>query len=125
MTPSSASGLPTTAIQPFACGLYYVANIDGLEPREEELIREFLQESGSDLAFEDLASLPFEVDDLAIALETTYLRRLFLRAAIALVKLDGVFSDGERHAIGNIADAFRMTNAEFGDLEQEASRVRL
>ena len=47
------------------------------------------------------------------------------QVAVALVKADGIFSDAERHAIGELADAFGMTNAEFGELEQEAARLSL
>ena len=53
------------------------------------------------------------------------MRRVFIRAAVAMVKADGRFTDGERRALGQIADAFGMNNAEFGDLEQEATRVQL
>ena len=42
-----------------------------------------------------------------------------------IVKADGVYSDAERKAIGELADAFDLSNAEFGDIEQQATRVRL
>lgn len=122
---ASTLGLPSATVQAFARGLFEVAHVDGIETREEQLIREFLRDAGSTLKFEDLAALPFDADELALALETSYFRRLFVRTAIALVKLDGVFSDGERHILGEIADAFGLSNAEFGDLEQEAARTSL
>ena len=51
--------------------------------------------------------------EAAATLQTSYLRRIFIRAAIALVRADGVYSNAERHALGTIADA-------FGDPEWES-----
>ncbi len=119
------SGLPHDTIEAFARGLYYVAAVDGIEPREEDLLRNLLRETDSPLSFDDLGSRDFGPTDVAVALETSFLRRVFIRAAVAMVKADGRFTDGERRALGEIADAFNMNNAEFGDLEQEAARVQL
>jgi tellurite resistance protein len=96
-----------------------------MEDRERVLIEEFLREAGSELTVRDLDGTSFSATEAAMVLETTFLRRVFVKAAVALVKADGIFSDAERHAIGEIADAFGMSNAEFGDIEQEASRVDL
>jgi tellurite resistance protein len=109
----------------FARGLYYLANVDGLEDREQKLIEDFLTEAGSATKFADLKGTSFSATEAAMVLETSFLRRVFVKAAVALVKADGVFSDAERHAVGEIADAFGLNNAEFGDIEQEASRVNL
>jgi tellurite resistance protein len=118
-------GLSPEAAECFARGLYYLATIDGIDQREKTLIEEFLAESGASTTFDDLDGSTFSPLEAAMVLETTWLRRVFIKAAVAMVKVDGVFSDGERHAIGEIADAFGLSNAEFGDLEQEASRVAL
>lgn len=118
-------GLPHDTIEAFARGLYFVAGCDGIEPREADLLRNLLRETESTLTLDDLASKDYGPADVAMALETSFLRRVFIRAAVAMVKADGRFTDGERHALGQIADAFGMNNAEFGDLEQEAARVQL
>jgi tellurite resistance protein len=89
------------------------------------LIEEFLRETDSGIDFESLRETSFSPTEAAMMLETSYLRRLFIKVAVALVKADGTFSDAERHAIGEIADAFGLSNADFGDLEQQASRVSL
>jgi len=107
----------------FARGLYHLASVDGIDEKEEELISEFLEEAESTTTFEALKETKFTAQEAAITLETTYLRRVFVRAAVALVKADGIFSDAERHAIGELADAFGLSNAEFGDIEQEAARA--
>lgn len=120
-----AGGLSPEEIDVFARGLYYLANVDEMDPREESLIREFLAEAKSDLTLEGLASSTFSPTEAAMTIETTYLRRIFIRAAVALVKADGRFTDNERRAIGDIADAFGMSNSEFGELEQEAQRLSL
>lgn len=125
MTDSTDTGLTPEHAEVFARGLYHLATVDGLEDRERTLLEEFLEESGLDMKFDDLAGSSFSPTEAAMALETTFLRRVFIKAAVAMVKADGVFSDKERHAIGEIADAFGLSNAEFGDLEQEASRASL
>lgn len=122
---SSGGGLSPEVIDVFARGLFHLATVDGIDGREEKLIREFLEETGSSLAYEDLKGSAFSAIEAALVLETSHIRRTFMKAAIALVKADGVYSDAERKAIGELADAFDMSNAEFGDIEQQAGRVRL
>ncbi len=125
MNASNQGGLSQEAADIFARGLYALANIDGIEAREERLIKEFLAESGCDTKWEELTTSSFDPLEAAQVLETTWHRRMFVKAAIALVKADGTYSDAERTAIGSIADAFGLSNAEFGELEQQASRERL
>jgi len=121
----SSGGLSPEVIDVFARGLFHLANVDGIDGREEKLIREFLEETGSATRYEDLVGSEFSAMEAALVLETSHIRRTFMKAAIALVKADGVYSDAERKAIGELADAFDMSNAEFGDIEQQAGRVRL
>lgn len=118
-------GLTEDEVHVFARGLYHLATQDGIDPREEELIRGFLKDANSTLKWEDLAGSEFNPLEAAQALDTTYLRRIFIKAAVALVKADGNFSDKERHALGKIADAFGIDNTEFGDLEQAAAKASL
>jgi DnaJ-domain-containing protein 1 len=127
MTDKSELGsfLTPEEVDVFARGLYHLANVDGIDDREEQLIREFLDEAQSDLSIDDLKASPFLPTEAALMLRATYLRRVFIRAAVALVKADGKYTDRERRAIGEIADAFGMSNSEFGDLEQEAERMSL
>lgn len=119
------SQLTPDEIEVFARGLYHLAKIDGIDAREQQLIQEFLQESGSPLNLKQLEKLDFNPHEAAQILEASYLRRIFIKVAVALVKADGVYSDQERHALGEIADVFGLSNTEFGDLEQEASRISL
>jgi len=120
------SGLSTEAADLFARGLFHLANVDGMDQREETLLRDFMKESGSTLGFDDLKEdAGFSMHEAAQVLETSFQRRMFVMAAIAMIKADGEFSSAERHALGDIADAFGLSNAEFGDLEQEASRASL
>jgi tellurite resistance protein len=67
----------------------------------------------------------FGPQDVALTLEATFLRRVFMKAAIALVHADGVYTDNERRAIGEFAEAFGMSHTEFGELEQAAKKVDL
>jgi tellurite resistance protein len=122
---AAGGGLAPEVIDVFARGLFHLANVDGIDGREENLIREFLAETGSEVRYEDLRGSEFSVMEAALVLETSHIRRVFMTAAVALVKADGVYSDAERKAIGELADAFDMSNAEFGDIEQKAGRLRL
>ena len=125
MEQEKQSGLTPDEIDVFARGLYHLANVDGIDPSETDLIREFLQEAGSQLTIEDLQQTKFDARELPEALETSFLQPIFVRTAIALVKADGRFSDEERLAIGEVADALGMPNAEFGELEQQAAKMAI
>ena len=120
-----AAGLSNEEVEVFARGLYHLASVDGIEKEEIDLISEFLEETGSSITFDDLKDSTFIPYEAAQTLEATYLRRIFILSAITLVKSDGHFSDAERRALGEIADVFGLSNAEFGDLEQEAARQSL
>lgn len=117
----SGGGLTPEEIDVFARGLYYLASVDNnVDDREVKLISEFLEETKSSLTLEDLKQRQFSFYEAVQVLEKTFLRKIFVKAAIALVRSDGVYSDEERSALGSLADVFGLTNKEFGDLEQEA-----
>lgn len=118
----SDTGLTPDEVEIFARGLYYIASVDGIEPREADLIAEFLRDTGASISVEDLKGVAFSPIEAAQVLEATYLRRIFVKAAIALVKADGIYSDAERRALGEFADVFGLSNTEFGELEQDVSR---
>ena len=106
--------------------MYYLASVDNhLDDREVKLIEEFLTETGSQLTIAELSQRQFSMYEAVQVLETTYMRRIFVKAAIALVYSDGVYSDEERRALGTVADVFGLSNTEFGELEQEARRQGL
>jgi tellurite resistance protein len=117
----SGGGLTPEEIDVFARGLYYLASVDNnVDDREVQLISEFLQETGSALTLEEVRQRQFSFYEAVQVLEKTFLRKIFVKAAIALVRADGQYTDDERRALGTIADVFGLTNAEFGALEQEA-----
>ncbi|PRP90290.1 Tellurite resistance protein TerB [Enhygromyxa salina] len=126
MADNNDSGLSPREAEIFARGLWYLATIDGeADPREESLIREFLDEANSDVSWADVTRGDFAPIEAANLLETTFLRRIFMKVAVALVHADGVYTDNERNAIGEFADVFNMSNAEFGAIEQEGKKVGL
>jgi len=125
MAAADTAGLSPEEVDIFARGLYFLASADGIEAREADLIAEFLRDTGSPITLEELSSLSFSPIEAAQVLEASFLRRIFVKAAIALVKADGHFSDAERRALGEIADVFGLSNAEFGELEQDAARVNI
>ncbi len=121
----SQNGLTRDEVVVFANGLYYLAAQDGIDATEEKLIREFLTESGSDVAWDEIANDDFNPIEAAQSFQGSFMRRIFISAAVALVKADGEFSQPERVALGQIADAFGISNAEFGAIEQAASSASL
>ncbi len=119
--PESGGGLTPEEIDVFARGLYFLASVDNnVDDREVALISEFLAETGSKLTFDEVKERQFSFYEAVQVLDKTYLRKIFVKAAIALVRSDGVYSDEERRALGQIADVFGLSNTEFGTLEQEA-----
>jgi tellurite resistance protein len=122
----SGGGLTPEEIDVFARGLYFLASVDNnVDDREVQLISEFLQETGSRLTLDEVKERQFSYYEAVQVLDKTFLRKIFLKAAIALVHSDGVYTDEERRAIGTLADVFGLSNAEFGELEQEARRQGL
>ncbi len=120
-----AAQLNREQVEAFANGLYYLANVDGIDESERTLIAEFLQETDSGLTMEQVAAANVNPYDVADVLETAFQRRIFMRAAVALVHADGEYTDAERRAVGEFADAFGFNNAEFGELEQQAKRLKI
>ncbi|MFO7567222.1 MAG: hypothetical protein R6X02_31545 [Enhygromyxa sp.] len=126
MADNNDGGLRPQEVEVFARGLWYLATIDGeADEREQQLIREFLEETNSSLGWDEVTRGDFSPFEAANLLETSFLRRIFMKLAIALVHADGVYTDKERQAIGEFADAFGLNNAEFGEIEQSAKRVGL
>lgn len=126
MADNNDSGLRPHEVEVFARGLWYLATIDGeADAREQAMIKEFLEEAKSDLKWEEVTRGDFVPMEAANLLETTFLRRIFMKVAVALVHADGVYTDNERQAIGEFADVFDMSNADFGEIEQEGKRVEL
>jgi tellurite resistance protein len=126
MADNNDGGLRPHEVEVFARGLWYLATIDGeAHEHEQRLIREFLEETNSGLSWAEVTRGDFAPMEAANLLETSFLRRIFMKLAVALVHADGVYTDKERHAIGEFADAFGLNNAEFGDIEQAAKRVGL
>lgn len=126
MADNNDSGLRPHEVEVFARGLWYLATIDGeADAREEKMIKEFLDEAGSELKWAEVTRGDFAPIEAANLLETTFLRRIFMKVAVALVHADGVYTDNERKAIGDFADVFGMSNADFGELEQAGKKVEL
>lgn len=103
----------------FARGLYWLADIDGIDDREVELIRAFLEEVGQRGLLGSLGKGAFDITAAAEALETSFLRRVFLRTAIVLLQADGEISPEELEAVRSVAIAFEQEE-HLDELLQEA-----
>jgi tellurite resistance protein len=114
-------------LEAFARGLWYLATIDGeAHESEQKLIREFIADTGNQIHWEPKGDDPdFGPLDVANALGSSFLRRVFMKLAVALVHADGVYTDNERRAIGEFAELFGLSHTEFGAIEQEAKRIHI
>jgi tellurite resistance protein len=110
-------------IDVFARGLYHVANVDGIDPKELALINEFLEEVGATDLVKTLPQSTFHVAELA-ALETKFLKRVFLKTCLVLARRDGVVSDAERMIVAQIAAYLGMMQ-DVPALEAEAAKASL
>lgn len=116
-------GLTRKQIEVFAAGLYHIAACDGVEERELDIIREFLADAGAPDLSPELAGLTFDPVVAYNQLESTWLRSLFLRAALLVVRQDGEVSDAEVETIDWMAEAFGVQGGYkglIGHLEGEA-----
>ncbi len=108
MSNSSPELMSRGQAESFAQGLYYLASVDGIDQREVQLIRSFLVEVGYADLSERLSADGFDLEAAVRNLNSTFLRRVFLRTAIALVHADGHVSDAERFAMRIIAKRFGL-----------------
>ncbi|MBN2359489.1 MAG: hypothetical protein JXR83_08535 [Deltaproteobacteria bacterium] len=107
-------------IDVFARGLYHVAAIDGVDPKETELIQSFLKEAGQPELAKTLPRSSFHVSELA-ALETTFLKRTFLKACLVLIRGDGKITQAEKMLVMQLALNLGLED-EFDALDQEAAK---
>ena len=108
----------------FARGLYYLADVDGVDDSEVAVIREFLEEMGEPDLMSSLDKVPFDPRMAALSFPTQHQRALFLKTGIVLIRADGTISDQEKKALGEIAQVFGMTD-DLPALEQEVAAANL
>lgn len=109
-------------ITTFAAGLYQLAVVDGVDEREVEVIREFLKEVGQEDKIGAIDRLEFDPTMLPWVLETSFLRRVFLKTCWALVKADNTVSEKERKLINTYASELGL-EAELASLEANATSL--
>ena len=105
---TSEQFLSAEQVETIAAGLYHLAASDGLdaEGKELALIREFVTDAGHSHLIETIADLPFDPATAYGILDSSWLRKLFLEAALMMVKADGVVSDEERETLAWMTMAF-------------------
>ncbi len=111
-------------VRTMATGLYHLANIDGISDEEKRLIQDFLKDGNVDLDVENLASLPFSLDEILYSLDTIFLRKTFVRACVLLAKVDGRVSAEEMAELRRIAQAVGIDEP-FDSLVADLDNKRL
>ncbi len=122
--PQSSPALRPEQVRAFAEGLYYIAATDGIDDREIALIQDFLAEAGFPEWGAALGEDWFDPAAAGAVLETSHLRRVFLKAAVVLVRADGALSAAERRALQTVAAAFGLLQ-ELPAIEQEVAGEQL
>ena len=125
MTAETASPLAAEEVEIIARGLYWLASVDGIEDSEVALIEEFLVETASDWTIESIQEAGFDPRDLPVFLNTPDLRRTFLKAAVALIAVDGRVSYREQQALRYGARLLGLTDVGYAALEAEALELSL
>jgi hypothetical protein len=93
-------------IEVFAAGLYHLSACDGITEDETTIIRDFLVDAGAPGLTDSLSAMTFDPVDAYQILETSWLRRLFLRAALLVIQSDGRVRAEEQETIEWMASAF-------------------
>ena len=103
-----------------ARGLFAIAHSDGMHEREAALVGAFWAETGGSM--HALASLErssaITGEDLAAALTTPALRKVFLKTALLMAFADGKVSEQESQLVRTYADALALTS-DLAALEAE------
>jgi tellurite resistance protein len=103
-----------------ARGLFAIAHADGLHEREAALIASFWADAGG--KFSALAELersqPISADDLGGILNTTELRRLFVKTALLMAFADGKVSGEEKKLVREYAGKLELS-AELSSMALE------
>ena len=111
-----------------ARGLIAVAKADGaMHDREAALIAEFYASTTDRIA--DLAGLARDTavtgEYLAGTLPGAELRKVFIKTAMLLAHVDGVYSAAESKVIGEFAAALGFGDGDLRDLEQQVKEFML
>lgn len=94
-----AEQLSREQIEIFAAGLYHLANVDGVSKEEHAQVASFLTKAGAADLIDKLPTLQFRPQEAAMILRSEWSRQAFFRAALDIVRADGVINEIERDAI--------------------------
>lgn len=111
-------------VEAIARGLFFIASSDGIDERETKMIRDFLKEAGAADLEAKISDGSFDVDKIAAALDSEWLREIFLKVSILLVKADGKMTVPERRAIQWVAQKLQVSTP-VDQLETSVAKERL
>mgnify|MGYP000013376485 FL=1 len=118
--------LTTAQAEAIARGLFHIAQSDGLHEREAALVASFWADAGGSMnALSELArSGPLSSAELSAVLDTTELRRLFVKTALLLAFADGQVSGKESDLVRQYAGELGL-GGELAHLEEQVKEYLL
>jgi len=102
--------LDAAQTQAIARGLYTVAAVDGLHPKELALIKHFAQENGTELAL-------ISPDELAQALPEVDARLLFMKMALMVAHIEGGITPEERVLLAQFSLGLELSDRDLLSLD--------
>ena len=109
--------LTNAQIEVFAAGLYAVAQSDGLQDSELTLFNAFLEDAGAPHLVERLPELTFDPVRAYDTLAASWLRKLFLKAALMVIRADHEVTEAEQEMLVWIAGTFGVDGGYAGVVE--------
>ena len=105
-------------VETMAAGLYALAASDGIDARELKGIQDFVTDAGYPQLAQGLPDSHFDPAAAFRTLDSSWLRRLFLRAALIVVRADGAISVEERETFDWMSTAFGIVGGLDALLEE-------
>jgi uncharacterized membrane protein YebE (DUF533 family) len=108
-------------VQVIVRGMYAVAKSDGVHETELVMMQGFYESCRSDddglTSFKELIEVPLDLAEAKEALDTDALRQAFLKSCLFLAFADGVYSDGEKKAVRQLAAGVGLSESDVSSLE--------
>lgn len=114
------------AIEYIVQGMKMIADLDGFDPREEFLIKEFFElcceDVSCDKTFDEVLKKKFDIDKAIKVLNTKELKEIFFKSCYLVAYADGDFTDNENNTINNLITKFDISPVERDRIHKEVKK---